>query len=147
MEGLLQLQTREEIIHWFESKLFTPLIQVLSEKSETQYIKIADKLVKMIQEHYDQEITLEYCSQLLNYHPVYLSRIFKREIGIPFSDYLSDYRMKMAKVMLETTDLKISEIGEKAQYKNISSFIRSYKKMYQITPGQRPGKDHEGSTE
>jgi two-component system, response regulator YesN len=147
VEGLLQLQTREEIIHWFESKLFTPLIQVLSEKSETQYIKIADKLVKMIQEHYDQEITLEYCSQLLNYHPVYLSRIFKREIGIPFSDYLSDYRMKMAKVMLETTDLKISEIGEKLQYKNISSFIRSYKKMYQITPGQHREKIMKGSTE
>ena len=90
----------------------------------------------MIQEHYDRDITLESCSQILNYHPVYLSRIFKQEIGIPFSEYLTDYRMKMAKTMLETTDLKISEISERLHYNNVSSFIRSYKKMYHLTPGQ-----------
>ncbi|MBD0384047.1 helix-turn-helix domain-containing protein [Paenibacillus sedimenti] len=136
VERLLRLQTREEIQHWFETKLFVPTIEVLSEKSESQYVKIADKLVRMIQEQYDQEITLEFCAEALNYHPVYLSRIFKKEIGTTFSDYLSDYRMKMAKVMLETTDMKVSEIGEKLQYKNISAFIRSFRKIYDITPGQ-----------
>ncbi|WNQ13238.1 helix-turn-helix domain-containing protein [Paenibacillus aurantius] len=147
VERLLRLQTREEIIHWFESKWFNPLIQALSEKTETQYVNIADKMIKLIQDRYDQEITLESCSKLLNYHPVYISRIFKREIGIPFSDYLSDYRMKMAKVMVESTDMKISEIGEKLQYKNISSFIRSFKKIYQLTPGQYREKILKGSTE
>lgn len=147
VEGLLHLQTREEILYWFESKLFAPLIQMLSEKSETQYIKIADRLVKIIQEKYDQEISLETCAQMLNYHPVYLSRIFKREIGVPFSEYLMDYRIKMAKIMLETTNMKVSEIGSKMQYKNDSSFIRSYKKMFNITPGQYREKIMKGSTE
>lgn len=136
VERLLHLQTREAIQHWFESRLFAPMFQVLSEKSDTQYVKIADKLVRMIQEQYDQEMTLESCAEALNYHPVYLSRIFKKEIGETFSDYLSDYRMKMAKVMLETTDMKISEIGERLQYKNISAFIRSFRKIYDVTPGQ-----------
>lgn len=136
VQQLLHLQTREEIQHWFESRLFAPLIQVLSDKSEMQYVKIADKLVRMIQERYDQEITLEACAEELNYHSIYLSRVFKKEIGSTFSEYLSDYRMKMAKVMLETTDLKISEIGERIQYKNISAFIRSFRKMYHVTPGK-----------
>ncbi|TYP78977.1 helix-turn-helix domain-containing protein [Paenibacillus methanolicus] len=136
MKRLMQLQTREEIMHWFTSKLFKPMIRILSEKSDSQFVKIADRLVKLIQEQYEREITLESCSQLLNYHPVYLSRIFKREIGVPFSEYLMDYRMKMAKVMLETTELKVSEISEKLHYNNVSSFIRGYKKIYNITPGQ-----------
>lgn len=136
IQQLLQLRTREEIQHWFESRLFASLIQVLSDKSEMQYVKIADKLVRMIQERYDQEITLEACAKELMYHPIYLSRVFKKETGITFSDYLSDYRMKIAKVMLETTDLKISEIGERIQYKNISAFIRSFRKMYHVTPGK-----------
>jgi YesN/AraC family two-component response regulator len=147
VEKLFHLQTRDEIIHWFESKLIGPLIRILSEKTDTQYVKIADKLVRIIQEHYQEDITLESCAQLLSYHPVYVSRIFKREIGVTFSEYLSDYRMKMAKVMLETTDLKISEIGERLQYKNISSFIRSYKKLYEITPGQYRDKMIRGSAE
>lgn len=136
MEKIFHLQTREEIIHWFESIFFGPIIQLLSDNAKIQYVKIADRLVNMIHEQYDQEITLELYSKILNYHPVYLSRIFKREIGVSFSDYLTDYRMKRAKVMLETTDMKISEISEKIMYKNISSFIRSYKKTYQVTPGQ-----------
>lgn len=147
VERLLHLQTRDEILHWFESRLFTPILRVLSEKSEIQYVKIADKLVRLIQEQYDREISLESCAQALNYHPVYLSRVFKREIGMTFSDYLSDYRMKMAKMMLETTDKKVSEIGEKLQYKNISAFIRSFRRMYDITPGQYRERIMRGGTE
>ena len=147
VKRLMHLQTRDEIVHWFESMLFAPMIQVLSEKSETTYIKIADRLVRMIQEKYDQEISLESYAQELNYHPVYLSRVFKREIGMTFSEYLSEYRMRMAKVMLETTDKKISEIGEQLQYKNISAFIRSFRKLYDMTPGQYREKIMKGSTE
>ncbi|MDQ0062502.1 AraC family transcriptional regulator [Paenibacillus harenae] len=147
VKRLMYLQTRDEIVHWFESVLFAPMIQVLSEKSETTYIKIADRIVRMIQENYDQEISLESYAQELNYHPVYLSRVFKREIGMTFSDYLSEYRMRMAKVMLETTDKKISEIGEQLQYKNISAFIRTFRKLYDMTPGQYREKIMKGSTE
>jgi AraC-like DNA-binding protein len=53
----------------------------------------------------------------------------------------------MAKVMLETTDKKISEIGEQLQYKNISAFIRSFRKLYDMTPGQYREKIMKGSTE
>ncbi|MNW21373.1 DNA-binding transcriptional regulator AraC [compost metagenome] len=42
----------------------------------------------------------------------------------------------MAKILLETTDLKIAEIGAKLQYKNNSAFIRSFRKVHGITPGQ-----------
>ncbi|WP_028549424.1 helix-turn-helix domain-containing protein [Paenibacillus sp. UNC451MF] len=136
VERLLKLQTREEIALWFQSRLFAPIIKMLSEKADTQYINIADRIVKMIHDLYDGEISLESCAAKLNFHPVYLSRVFKKEMGISFSDYLSEYRMNMAKVMLETTTMKISEIGEKLQYKNISAFIRTFRKTFGTTPGQ-----------
>ncbi|MZQ85792.1 helix-turn-helix domain-containing protein [Paenibacillus sp. 5J-6] len=135
VERLLKLQTREEIAIWFQTRLFAPIIVILSEKADCQYLNIADRLVRIIHDQYDQDITLESCAAHLSFHPVYLSRVFKREMGIPFSDYLSDYRMNMAKVMLETTTLKISEIGEKLQYKNISAFIRNFRKTFGTTPG------------
>ncbi|MBP1965454.1 helix-turn-helix domain-containing protein [Paenibacillus aceris] len=135
VERLLKLQTRDDIAIWFQTRLFAPIIVILSEKADSQYLNIADRLVRIIHDQYDQDITLESCAAALNFHPVYLSRVFKREMGIPFSDYLSDYRMNMAKVMLETTTLKISEIGEKLQYKNISAFIRNFRKTFGMTPG------------
>ncbi|MGO4496809.1 helix-turn-helix domain-containing protein [Paenibacillus sp. 2RAB27] len=135
IERFLKLQTREEISLWFQSRLFAPVVRILTEKADTQFLNIADRLMRMIHEQYDQEMTLESCASALNFHPVYLSRVFKKEIGVSFSDYLSEYRMNMAKVMLETTNLKISEIGEKLQYKNISAFIRTFRKTFGMTPG------------
>jgi two-component system, response regulator YesN len=136
IEHFLKLRTREEIVHWFHTELFEPIIHSLAEKTQTYYINIADRLVQMIHERYEQEISLEQFASELNFHPVYMSRVFKKEIGVPFSDYLSDYRMKMAGMLLETTSLKVSEIGERLQYKNISAFIRSFRKMYGVTPGK-----------
>ncbi|WP_282940633.1 helix-turn-helix domain-containing protein [Paenibacillus sp. RC67] len=136
VERLLKLQTREEIALWFQSRLFAPIITLLSEKADSQYVNIADRIVKMIHDLYDGEITLESCAAALHFHPVYLSRVFKKEMGVSFSDYLSEYRMNMARVMLETTTMKISEIGEKLQYKNISAFIRTFRKTFGTTPGQ-----------
>ncbi|MBD0379515.1 AraC family transcriptional regulator [Paenibacillus sedimenti] len=135
IERFLKLQTREEISIWFQSRLFAPIVRILTEKADTQFLNIADRLVRMIHDQYDQDLTLESCATALNFHPVYLSRVFKKEMGVPFSDYLSEYRMNMAKEMLETTNLKISEIGEKLQYKNISAFIRTFRKTFGMTPG------------
>lgn len=136
LERFLRLQTREEIMLWFQNRLFIPITNILSDKSDRQYVNIADKLVSMIHQQYASDITLESCSALMNFHPVYVSRVFKKEMGVTFSEYLFDYRMNMAKVMLETTDMKISEIGERLQYKNISAFIRGFRKMFGVTPGQ-----------
>jgi AraC-like DNA-binding protein len=58
------------------------------------------------------------------------------ETGTNFSEYLIQYRMSMAKKWLVETDLKISEIAEKAGYKIPQNFIRIFRKAEGITPGQ-----------
>lgn len=133
---LLRLQTREEITHWFRTRLFMPTIELLSGLAETRFVNIAHKMTRMIHEQYDQDLSLEYCASVMNFHPVYLSRVFKKEMGVTYSEYLTDYRMNQAKRMLETTDMKISEIGEKIRYTNISAFIRTFRKTFGMTPGK-----------
>ncbi|GIP45606.1 putative HTH-type transcriptional regulator YtdP [Paenibacillus sp. J45TS6] len=136
IERFLKLQTHEEIRSWFEHRLLTPIASILQERQESQFVSAAEKIVSIIHERYDQELTLEAIAAELHFHPVYLGRVFKKEVGRTFSDYVSEFRMKMAKHMLETTNMKISEIGEKLRYKNISAFIRAFRKMYGSTPGQ-----------
>jgi AraC-like DNA-binding protein len=136
MSELSSLNTREEIETWFRVRLFEPVASMLAEQEETQYINIANRMTEMIHEGFQSDLSLELCAKLLNYHPVYLSRVFKKHMGVAFSDYLSDYRMNWAKQVLETTDLKISEISEKLQYKNTSAFIRTFRKAVGMTPGQ-----------
>lgn len=136
IQRFLRLQTREELLQWFQTRLFAPLIQLLTERNEHQYTNIAQQMADIIHSHYDKELSLESCAAMMHFHPFYLSRVFKKEMGIAFSDYVSEYRMNMAKILLQTTDLKIAEIGAKLQYKNNSAFIRSFRKVHGITPGQ-----------
>lgn len=136
LKQLFRLQTKEEIVHWFHTKLFEPIRMVLSERTEGQFVNIAHKMVTIIHEQFDQDISLDYCATVMSFHPVYLSRVFKREVGTTFSEYLLAYRMNQAKIMLDTTDMKIAEIGNKVMYTNISAFIRAFRKAFGMTPGQ-----------
>ncbi len=136
IESFMKLQTLREIEAWFRHDLIKPVIQFLNEQAETQYLNIANQMLKIIHERYEEDISLDTCAAILNYHPVYLSRVFKKEVGVNFIDYLVEYRMNVAKKWLETTDLKIANIAERLQYKNTSAFIRTFRRIAGMTPGQ-----------
>ncbi|GAB2719376.1 helix-turn-helix domain-containing protein [Paenibacillus thermoaerophilus] len=135
-ERLMKLGTPASIRAWFKDELLEPIVAFLGKQAETQYVNIANQVIKLVEERYDQDLTLEWCAQKLNFHPVYLSRVFKRETGKTFSEYLAEYRMNLAKTWLDTTSLKISEISEKLNYSNTTAFIRTFRKVVGTTPGQ-----------
>jgi YesN/AraC family two-component response regulator len=90
----------------------------------------------MIHEEFDKDITLESCAARLNYQPNYIWRVLKKEMNTTFSDYLAKYRLSIAKKWLEETSMPVGEIAEKLRYNNSQNFIRYFKKLEEITPGQ-----------
>lgn len=64
----------------------------------------------------------------------YFSRVFKKEVGIPISSYLMNYRLDKASVMLKSCDLSIKEVALKVGFENVSYFSRSFKKKFQVQP-------------
>ncbi|TBL78721.1 AraC family transcriptional regulator [Paenibacillus thalictri] len=103
---------------------------------EPQMTHIAEEMVNIVRERYGQDVSLDYCAAVLNFHPVYLSRVFKKEWGVNFSDYVADYRMNLAKSWLENTEMKVTEIAEQLSYTNTTAFIRIFRKKTGVTPGQ-----------
>ncbi|MNL85040.1 Transcriptional activator NphR [compost metagenome] len=53
-----------------------------------------------------------------------------------FADYLAQYRLEVAKRWLKETELTITDIAEKLKYNNPANFIRYFRKMEGMTPGQ-----------
>ncbi|MFB5760533.1 helix-turn-helix transcriptional regulator [Paenibacillus medicaginis] len=136
VQQFLKLSTAVDIVSWFKTKLFPPALSFLKEQIDSQYMSIARQMVQMIHDAYDQDITLEACSEKLKFHPVYLSRVFKKEIGVTFSEYLTEYRINMAKLWLKDSSLKVNEIAERLSYRNATGFIRTFRKQTGMTPGQ-----------
>lgn len=96
---------------------------------------ISEKMLQIIHTNYDQDLSLEIIGDQLDYSPVYLSVIFKKEYGDNFNDYLQNYRIEIAKKWLVETDMTIKEMSEQLQYSNSQNFIRFFKRREGTTPG------------
>ncbi|MCR8633285.1 helix-turn-helix domain-containing protein [Paenibacillus radicis (ex Xue et al. 2023)] len=135
-EELLELKTKSEIQAWFQHQMIQPLLPLFEERRSTKFQNISREIIRMVQEEYDTDLTLEICASRLNYHSSYISRVLKNELGVNFSEYLSQYRLNVAKELLEEGSMKISAIAEKLRYHNPQNFIRYFRKMVGITPGK-----------
>lgn len=83
-----------------------------------------------IQEHYSEcELTLEATAGLLQASPVYLSRLFKQELGQSFGTYLTQTRIRRAAQLLHSTDLSINEVAEQSGYETQHYFSTAFKKQ------------------
>ncbi|KQX62996.1 response regulator [Paenibacillus sp. Root444D2] len=93
-----------------------------------------DKAKRIIDGKYGEAITLQSVADELSIHPVSLSKLFKKETGQNFLDYLTEIRIEQAKRMLRDTNLKIYEIAEKIGYQEIQYFGKLFKKRTNMTP-------------
>ena len=88
-------------------------------------------------EHYMvRGLTLEFVSNSLNVNPIHLSRTLKNELGVTFSQLLTDIRMKKAVELLSSTDMSILDISEQLGYDTQHYFSTVFKKAIGVSPNQ-----------
>lgn len=98
------------------------------------FVRLAKDFIA--QRYSNPEITLEMIANEMKVSPVYLGRIFKQELGIPFVNLLTHTRIKHAIHYLSTTDMTIIEISEKVGYDSQHYFSTAFKKVVGIAPNQ-----------
>jgi AraC-like DNA-binding protein len=99
-----------------------------------------------IDEHYMDDLSLKDISKLFFTDMYYLCHLFKNVTGFTFKSYLIQQRISKAKDMLAYTDNDVTEVGLDCGFNNINHFIRTFKKMLEITPYQYRKKFKDKST-
>lgn len=94
------------------------------------------EIKKVIKNHFMKDIGLEDIAERVCLTPSYVSFIFKKETGSNLVKYLTDYRMKKARELLESSNMKIIDVGKACGYQNQSYFNKLFKNYYGITPKQ-----------
>ncbi|MGT2887558.1 response regulator [Streptococcus didelphis] len=90
----------------------------------------------------DSDLSLKTLAQTLGFSPNHLSFLIKKELGISFQDYLVQERLKKAKLLLLTSDLKIYEIAEAVGFSDMNYFSWRFKQVVGVSPRQfRKGED------
>lgn len=81
-----------------------------------------------------EDLSLTRFSSLLNFHPFYLSRLFKQISGKSLSEYISELKMARAREMLEKGNEKIVEISAALGFRTSSYFISFFRKFSGMSP-------------
>ena len=93
-------------------------------------------IIKYLQEHLTEEISLNILSEKFHLSPQYISQLFKNEIGVNFLAYLTNIRMEKAKKLLISTSLSIGEVSVDCGYGDYRVFTKAFKKLEGCTPSQ-----------
>lgn len=107
-----------------------------AEEPDDQEERTITGIVRYLQEHLKEEITLNILAEEFHLSAQYISQLFKNEIGVNFLAYLTNIRMENAKKLLLSTSLSIAEISEQSGYGDYRVFTKVFKKSEGITPSQ-----------
>lgn len=124
----------DDFTGFFESFLGKAIALVHRKKEDCHPVKHV--LIDYLHRHYQEDISLESAAERLNMSAGYMSKLFKDQTGLNFSDYLNNLRIDKAKELLRTSDCKIQEVAERVGYINVNSFIRMFKKTTGLPPGE-----------
>ncbi|MBF4693025.1 helix-turn-helix transcriptional regulator [Fusibacter ferrireducens] len=111
-------------------------IKLLSTVQNTDTSYNIQQLLQIIHKDYAQDIKLKDISVKLQVQPSYLSRQFKREVGITFRDYLVAYRLKRALLLMDITKHSLTDIALTVGFDSSTYFSTCFKKIYKMTPSE-----------
>lgn len=86
--------------------------------------------------HYKSEVSLQEAAAKAHISPHYLSRLFKKEEGAGFYEYLTELRLGAALADLLHTRDSILKVALANGFSNVASFNRTFFKMYSQTPAR-----------
>lgn len=82
----------------------------------------------------DSELSLSAVADAVGFSAPYLSAVFKREMHMNFSDYLTSVRIRRAKELLCCTSKLVSEIAFEVGFRDYRYFSQVFKKHTGLTP-------------
>jgi len=92
------------------------------------------EIFRFIEANFSRDCTLSTLAQSLGYDYTYLSRYFKRTVGISFHEYVSIYRLNNACDLLRNSGQTVLHCALESGHDSLRSFNRNFKKHFGITP-------------
>jgi len=105
-------------------------------------IALAEKTAQFLREHYRESIHYREIGEGLNFHPTYVARCMQQVFGVTPLEYLTQYRVEQAKLLLINTDVPVARIAEDVGFTHFSYFTQCFAKTEGITPSAYRRKFH-----
>ena len=107
-----------------------------------EYIDKFMSVCAYINEHYNQDLTLESVADVAGFSKFHFSRLFKKFSNITFYDYLCRKRIMEAEKLLLNPNLSVTEVAMATGFNSISTFNRVFKSIKKCSPTEYINKVH-----
>ncbi len=116
--------------------------QLLLEKRNVTTKSFVTGAIDYVHENYsDSELSVEKICNILSVSTAYFSTVFKKETGKTFINFLTDYRMEKAVVLLTEKDEKTYVVANEVGYLDANYFSYVFKNKFGVSPSKyRTGK-------
>lgn len=137
--------TNSEIIEFIDKKFYLyEIIQYLTSQFElimnsigtSSRESILDDIMYYIDHNYQTNIKLETIAPLFGYNSAYLGKIFNKNVGENFNNYVDHIRIEHAKKLISENKMKVYEIAEMVGYKNVDYFHKKFKRYVGESPAE-----------
>lgn len=94
------------------------------------------RVFSFVEDNFSADCSLSRLSQDSGYDYAYLSRFFRKTVGISFSAYVNHYRLSHACYLMENTKLPVIQCAYESGYSSLRSFNRNFKQYFDMTPSE-----------
>jgi AraC-like DNA-binding protein len=136
-----------------EAALWTHLLSLGTlEQTEAYFLRVLDDyngfdrddgprlplvldMKRFVHVHYTNPLlSLDDIASHVKLSPNYASRVFRDATGATIHQYLTDWRIRRAQLLLSTTNMRIQEVAQSVGYSSSSYFIRAFHEVTGNTP-------------
>ncbi|MEY8386171.1 helix-turn-helix domain-containing protein [Oscillospiraceae bacterium 38-13] len=126
----------EELGRWLGERS-RKLHDLLGRRRSDSTWQIVERAKDYIAGHYtDGELSVESLCSHIHLSPTYFSTVFKREMGLSFTAYVTQVRMEEAARLLRETDEKTYRIAEATGFSDPNYFSYVFKRHFGLSPSK-----------
>lgn len=86
------------------------------------------EIARYMDAHYQEDLSLQQIAARFYLSREYISRKFKQQFGLNWSEYLGKLRINNAKLLLQNPSLRVAKISEMVGFQDEKYFSKVFKK-------------------
>ncbi|WNS42349.1 response regulator [Paenibacillus sp. MMS20-IR301] len=130
---ILEMRSVPELLSWAQGRS-TEFLDIFRQWLGRQQDNVVVQAKQYIEAHYQDDCSLQTIAAYVHVTPNYLSNLFKKETGTGLTNYVSQLRIEEAKLLLQHTRLRMTEIAERVGFDNSSYFTVVFKQLTGESP-------------
>ncbi|WP_019909167.1 helix-turn-helix domain-containing protein [Paenibacillus sp. HW567] len=113
----------------------TAFIEQTEKRNSERAVSTIELAKQYIEENLAEDLSLEAVAAKVFISPKYMSKLFKEELSVTYTEYITSRRMERAKELIENNNMTVERIASSVGYGTTAYFIKRFKEVYGCTPG------------